>query len=336
MDKKKRILEEFEKNYKFFLLTLFPRAFRRDFGIPWFTRYIYHEILDKNIRRFVTAIPRKHAKTTAITFGAVMYSILMRKRKFIVIISNTMDKAMRFLERIKFYIETDPLVRFYFGDLTTEVIADDYVEVNKTRKWNSRTIRTSTGIAVSALGAMSSMRGLLDVDNRPDMIIGDDIEDKNNTNTLALREKLLDWWYEVVMELGDDDCQHIYIGTIPHHDSLICKLLDNESWSPFLLRAILNDEELESINRRLPKEFRFNPQRPITRKDNIFKDRKYIIWEERYNYEYFYDKYKDAERANRLPSFWQEHFNIPKSEHERIFKTFPTIDLELKEVGYAV
>lgn len=363
------------ENIPNFLLSLLPNAFKSEFGIPWYLRLIYYWVLVLKLTRILVIIPRKHAKSTGITFGLVLYCILYKKKKYILIIGNILDTAMDFLERIRWYLENDQRVKEVYGDMTLDFIGgDDEDEIEylatgkqkKSKKWNNKKFRCSNGVTVACVGSGKSMRGLIDLDNRPDFVIGEDIEDKKNTNTADLRRATAKWWYEVVMELGDESCQYFLIGTIPHYDAFIVTLSQNPSWKVILLRGMLTDSELEKVNKDLPDEYKFNPKksitpegRPIYSEDGSekveyyyegkpypFIDRltgepyRHVIWEERYDYNYFYDKLVDARNSVQSgqslePSFWQESFNLPTTQVDTVFNQFPVMDIEFINSHYS-
>jgi hypothetical protein len=357
-----------------FLLNMLPNAFRREFGIPWYLRLVFYWVLVLKLQRILVIIPRKHAKSTGITFGLVLYCILYKKKKYILIIGNILDTAMDFLERIRWYLENDQRVKEVYGDLTLEFVGgdeDDEIEYlatgkkKKSKKWNNKKFRCSNGVTIACVGSNKSMRGLIDLDNRPDFVIGEDIEDKKNTNTPDLRKGTARWWYQVVMELGDESCQYLLIGTIPHYDAFIVTLSNNPSWKVIFLRGMLTDTELENVNKDIPEEYQFKPRKSITPtvkqmygedgseevyyyyegKRYPFVDAitgepyRHVIWEDRYDYHYFYDKWLDAKNSvqsgeSMEASFWQENFNIPTSLTDTVFSQFPVLDLTYEQSQY--
>lgn len=346
---KEKIKESFRKDINLFLLRLFPDDFNEKYGIPWYLRLIYHVVLVLKLKKMCIVIPRFHAKTTGVTFGLVMYLIVHKLKRSIVLIGNKVGDgtsgSTNFLERISFHLKNNKKLRYYYGDLTSEYIGEDYEEEEfiignkkqKSKKWSSKTIRCSNGVTVSVLGSLSAMRGLLQLGIRPDLVIGDDIEDKKNTNTRTLRQALLRWWYDVPMKLGAESTQYFYIGTILHHDSIPIRLHRNPKWWSIFLRGMMTDAEVEELNETLPDGFKWNPtvSLPNDKSKNMFAPYRHIIWPERKTYRYFKDEWEDAHYSGVEDSFWQEIFNIPRSEKEKVFTTFPTIDFEIKDMVYA-
>src|SRR3990172_1125508 len=334
--------------------VLFPYAFRRAGGeLSIFARYILWALI--NHLKIIVQLPRFHAKSTVITFLYVMYCILIKKKKYILILSSTGGQAVKFLMRIRVYLQSKKM-RTYYGDIGRAVDIKDvnesfeYVEEDgkkRSRVWNFKEIYIEPwGIRIMASSIKSANRGLLSVDDRPDLIIFDDVEDRKNTNTLELRQKLIEDIFEEIIPAGDIDCQFIAVGTICHFGSYLLKLKQSDSWFKIPMeRSTDTIENILKLNDLLPsefpKEYRFNPRSEYFTQDQIGIDgHKYFkgqetpevaLWQGIYDYEYFCDKREEAAAVGVLPSFWQERYNIPKTNESRVFTEFRYVQgLEIK------
>jgi hypothetical protein len=284
-----------------------------------------------------------------------MYCILTRRKKFILILSSSGNQAVKFLARIRFYL-TSKKVTYYYGDLSrdsvgyTDVESYDYIEQEgkkRSRTWNFKEIFIAPwGIRILASSIGAANRGLLSIDDRPDLIIFDDVEDKNNTNTQDLREKLIDTIYEEVMQAGQLGCQFIAIGTICHYGSYLLKLKKSSNWfSCPITRATDKIENILKLNSFVPDDFpyRFDPKPEHFSKDIVCHSdkKKYktgdqapeaAIWQQMYSCEHYSNKHEEAFAIGRTPGFWQEHYNIPKTAEAQIFKKFEYIqDIRFKK-----
>lgn len=329
--------------------VLFPSAFKRAGGqVAKHARYILWALVSHI--KVIVQLPRYHGKSTYITFLYVMWIILTRQKKYILIISCTGTQAVKFLTRIRYYL-TSRKIKLYYGDLSasksvidTENESFDYVEAEgkkRSRVWNWKELYIEPwGIRIMATSIKSANRGLLSVDDRPDLIIFDDVEDRKNTNTLELRQKLIEDIYEEIMPSGTIDCQFIAIGTICHYGSYLLKLKKSENWfSVPIERSTDTVENILALNDLLPEEFpeeyKFNPQPEYFTKDCIGIDGKsyskgeqapeVAVWQEMYTYEHFCNKREEAFVIGVLPSFYQEYYNIPKTNESRVFTEFKYI-----------
>lgn len=208
---------------------LFPQRIDKRYGVPPLHKEIYRDLLgalvngeNKMDRLHVIAAPREHSKSTIISYVYVLYCILFRLRSYIVLISESYEKSTQFIRAIKKALNS-PLVREYFGDISTKTL------VSEGGKWTEGHIVTSTGCTITALGMGKSTRGLIE-DTRPDLVIADDIESENNTKTEESRDGNWKWWSAQVVPAADViRGQCVYIGTMVHHDCILAKLFEHDN-----------------------------------------------------------------------------------------------------------
>jgi len=84
-----------------------------------------------------------------------------------------------------------------------------------------------------ARGAGQQVRGILYGDNRPDLIIVDDLEDAESVRSDEQRAKTKAWFFEDVINSinrSRKDWKIVVIGTLLHEDSLLANLLEDPSW----------------------------------------------------------------------------------------------------------
>lgn len=179
------------------------------------------------------AFPRGHAKSTVITFLLVLYRIVFLERKFIVIVSDSEDKAKDFVIRIRSELEhNNKLVRDFskggVGFKTTDWAKTDFV--------------TSTGVRVVAKGAGQSCRGLIHVDTRPDMYVLDDIETNETAGTDSVLNFILTDVLPSVNKRGIYDV--CYVGTILKDMSCLHQILINDEWVSAKYECIDDDGEM--------------------------------------------------------------------------------------------
>jgi hypothetical protein len=93
------------------------------------------------------------------------------------------------------------------------------------------------------------VRGLNWADYRPDLIIIDDLENKEDLRNEELRKKQKEWFFSDVMKTEDmygKPPTIIYIDTIKHEDSLLQLLLESPEWSS--IRLSICNESYESYD----------------------------------------------------------------------------------------
>jgi len=191
----------------------------------------HHEIYELLMResRVAVAAPREHAKSTVVNLGFVLYAICFKLKHFIVIVSDTDTQARYFLWSIKTELESNQRISQDFGDLVSD------------QKWTEGDFITGNNVRVLARGTGASMRGLRHGSHRPDLVIGDDLENDEAVGTLLQRQKTENWLKRVLLNCVGPDGQVFIIGTILHYDSLLSKLLKDEKWTRRKYKAIQDD-----------------------------------------------------------------------------------------------
>lgn len=178
------------------------------------------------------AFPRGHAKSTVVSFLLSLYRILFQERKFIVIVSESEDKAKDFVIRIRDELEFNKKLIKTFAPTGKF----------KTTDWSKTDFTTSTGIRVVAKGAGQSLRGLIHQDTRPDMIVLDDIE----TNETAGTEAVVDFILTDVIPSANrrgiyDIC---YVGTIIRDMSALHRMLISPQWTSAKYECIDENDQM--------------------------------------------------------------------------------------------
>lgn len=185
------------------------------------------EALDNSFPdKIVKAAPRGNAKSTIVSFVTVIWCAVYRKKKYILLISDTSSQANDFLLAIKQEFEDNDLLVGDFGSMQGLI-------------WTNSDIILSNGIRIQAFGAGKKIRGRRHMQYRPDLVIGDDLENDENVESVDQRKKMFSWWTKAVSKAGDERTDFIVIGTIIHSDSLLAKLLKNPVYKAKKYQAII-------------------------------------------------------------------------------------------------
>lgn len=220
-EQSKRIYEAFEKNPLAFAMFYLPNHFR--LGSPSF----HYEIIQKaaDNRFLAIAAPRGSSKTTILGLVHPLHKIVFKKRRFIVYLSNTFKQATMMLGTIKNELkENARLKKDYRIEITKD--AEDVTVFRHPDGFETMVI---------CLGAdqMGNIRGRKFGAYRPDLIIGDDIENDEMVRSADRRLKLVEDFDNAVIPAGDIDTQYIIIGTILHDDSLLAKLMSKDQYREY-------------------------------------------------------------------------------------------------------
>jgi predicted phage terminase large subunit-like protein len=190
--------------------------------------------VDKNAK-IVRAAPRSHGKSSYLSKAAPLRETVFRKRKYIIIISETPSVSEPNLEWLSGQLKTNAKLRADFGPLLSpKQQMNDKDNSKEFIAWEpvgSDGKKQTTMVQAASTG--QALRGRNWNGTRPDFIIGDDLEDiKTNAATKEQREKLRDWFAQTVMPLGDakgEKTAFIVMGTVVHEASLLNDLLHNRA-----------------------------------------------------------------------------------------------------------
>jgi hypothetical protein len=216
--------------------SIFPDIFYSEFST------LHQQIFDlinmvyrketKSKNKIAIAAPRGIGKTS-IARAVAMRSILFKMCNFIVYISNSATSAEMQTENIKRDLITNPFVKQFFGSIKTAMEGDTIDESFSKKSW------TAFGDTfVLPRGAGQQVRGLNWSNYRPQLVIIDDLEDKDEIQSAENRKKLKEWFHSDLMKTEDmygAGCIFIYIDTIKHEDSLLVDLLDSPEWESIQL-----------------------------------------------------------------------------------------------------
>lgn len=196
-------------------------------------------------------LPRGFGKTTVIKLF-VLYCILFTNKKFILIISNTATLAENIVHDIASYLD-EPNIKKIFGDWRLGITQD--TQGRKLFGFRGRSI------ILQGIGAGTSMRGININDSRPDLMIFEDIQSREQADSEQISNDLLTWMVGTAMKAKSPaGCMFLFVANMyPTKWSILRKLKSNPTWTKFIAGGILADgsslwEELQPVE-QLMREF---------------------------------------------------------------------------------
>jgi len=170
--------------------------------------------------RIAVAAPRGHAKSTVVSLAYVLWCVCYGREPYIMLISNAADQAADLLSAVKHELEANELILEDFPD-----VAEPGDVKPPAERWRRAEIITRNGVKISALGAGQKVRGRKHRQDRPTLIIVDDIENEAEMASAEGRASKRQWFMKAVMKAGTTARTNvIVVGTILHYDSLLAKL----------------------------------------------------------------------------------------------------------------
>jgi len=206
---------------------------------PFFHYEVTDALNDKTIRQLAVVLPRGHGKTV-LTKCSILHDFLFTTEPlFYGWVAASSKISVPNLDYIKYHLEYNDKVSYYFGDL-------------KGKKWTEDDIELSNGCKLISKSNLSGIRGGAKLHKRYDLIVLDDFEDENNTITPESRPKIANLVTAVVFPALEPLDGRLRInGTPVHFDAFVTRILNGHekalaagedySWKVITYKAILPD-----------------------------------------------------------------------------------------------
>jgi hypothetical protein len=131
---------------------------------------------------FVAVWPRGGAKSSSAELAATAVGVRGRRR-YAWYVRLAQEQADRSVENIAALLESESIARFYPSHAEREV-----GKYGHSRGWRRNRLRTAGGFTIDALGLDTAARGLKVEEQRPDLIILDDIDDKHDSAAITAKK----------------------------------------------------------------------------------------------------------------------------------------------------
>lgn len=216
--------------------TIYPERFNLPFADGVHDKIF--ELIDGPDNKVAIAAPRGWGKTSIVALALITRWILFRLTGFIVYINKSHDAASLQTENLRRELVTNNMIRHHFGDFKSRgVEKSEFDETFSKKAW------VAYNTLVWPRGAGQQVRGVLFRNDRPGLIVIDDLEDPEKIENPDLREKNFKWLYadvvKAVPRIGPmaENYKIVYIDTLKHEDSVLQRLLESPEWKSARLEA---------------------------------------------------------------------------------------------------
>lgn len=172
--------------------------------------------------------PRDHAKSTAFTFDYILAEVCFRVSDYVILIGSTEDMAAEQLSNLREELDENQDLRKEFGIASFE--QDSKTDI---------IVRCDDGhrFRILARGAEQKIRGKMWKGKRPNLIVGDDMEDDEQVENKDRRTKFRNWFFRAAVQAISQSGKVRVHGTILHEDSLLSRLRKMNSWKHLYYKA---------------------------------------------------------------------------------------------------
>jgi len=232
----KQILSQCSISTRMTALTFFPERFYMPFAEEVHGKIF--DLIDGPDQKVAIAAPRGYGKTSIMALAYAARWILFNHTGFVVYINKSHDAASLQTENLRRELVTNKEIRAFFGNFKQrDPNKAEFDEVFSKKAW------VAYNTLVWPRGAGQQVRGVLFKNDRPGLIIIDDLEDPEQIINDDYRKKTYEWLYadvvKAVPRIGPlaKSWKIVYIDTLKHEDSVLQKLLDSNEWKSIRLEA---------------------------------------------------------------------------------------------------
>ena len=267
---------------------------------------------EKNARLAIAAA-RGHSKSGVFSNGFPLHQIVFRRRKYVLIISETDSLSKKLIGWINKQLKFNAKLREDFGELM-------YESHSRNEKDNEEAFITLSNTLVEASSSGKQLRGKRHGAVRPDLVIIDDPSSQNNEGTKEAREKLVHWFNSVVVPIGSKATAIILVGTMVSNSGLLNHVLKRKDFKSSFHGAVIKEPSnpqlwekyceiyARSDDMREPDEF-------YTNNKDALEDGIELAWPWRWTYRaLMHEKVNMGTRA-----YNSEYRNLAFSEDEQFF-----------------
>lgn len=279
-----KILSVCSMNTRAVARTFFPERFTQPFAENVHQKIF--DLIDGPDNKVAIAAPRGWGKTSIVALAFMARYILFHHTQFICYINKSHDAASLQTENLRRELVTNKMIKHYFGDFKQrDVNKHEFEEVFSKKAW------VAYDTLIWPRGAGQQVRGVLFKNDRPGLIVIDDLEDPEGVENEEIRKSQFQWLYADVIKAVPrlhKNWKIVYIDTLKHEDSILQKLLTSPDWKSIRLEAcddnfkstapnFMSDEDiakewLEHQNAgQTDVFFRELRNLPISTKDSAFK-----------------------------------------------------------------
>lgn len=186
--------------------------------------------LYRDFSKIAFGFPRGFAKTTFVKL-VILWIILFTRRSYILIIGSNEDKAVEILSDVTDMLSESNIIKI-FGNWKFACEEDN----KKQSKFSFR----GRDIILKAIGRGGSVRGVVSKHRRPDVMIFDDIQEREDADSEIEFRKLKSWFFGTALKAASPEgCLYLFLANMyPTPFSMLGHLRKLKSWTKFITGCI--------------------------------------------------------------------------------------------------
>lgn len=171
--------------------------------------------LESNPDPFIAIWPRGRGKSTNGEMAAVDLGA-RDVRNYCLYVSETQDQADKHVETIRIMMESAEIAKYF------PKIGKPKISKHGNKSWQRKRLTTENGYTVEAVGLDKAVRGHKIDWARPDLMVFDDIDNKDDKETAVKKKE--DTITKSILPAGSPNCAVLFLQNLIHRDSIATKL----------------------------------------------------------------------------------------------------------------
>lgn len=184
------------------------------------------------------AAPRGHAKSSALTYIFGLACLCFRWSSYAIVVSATEKLALAHVGDMIYTLRTNQQLRTAFGIKGFEEDTKGRVIVVTHDNWR---------FCIEAIGFGQKIRGLKWNNQRPNLILCDDLEDDDQVESPTQLEKSFQWFYRKLLPLRSVGARVRLHGTILGSGTILAKAMESTIWKSKLYKAHQSFSDFSNI-----------------------------------------------------------------------------------------
>jgi len=315
----RKMLSEIDISY--FAQAYFPKYFNKPFS--QFHNRLMDELdwlINNEGKRMVVGVPRANGKSTLSSFLFPVHILLYKKLQFILLVSATQDTAVPFLAMIKEEITSN------------DAVIEDFGKLKSSQKWAFDEIWLTNDTSMMIRGIEGSIRGVRYKENRPSLILCDDLIKDDVAESDSAREKLANTYKDSLLNAGDENTRTLVVGTVLHNEDILSELLspNTTGYKQLFFQSVMEWAERSDLwaewrkiytsledKEREENAYQFY----LINQEEMLKGVR-VLWQEKFDYYFLMKKLVDDGES----SFYKEMQCQPRGAEDYVFNVIQYFD----------
>lgn len=222
-----------------FCLVYLPHYFTKEPAD--FHRELLELLENKKLQFLAIEGFRGSAKSSLAALALVLWSALEGKAHFILPINETDDVTKLTIHNIREELEHNELIKLDYGDMIVKAKSGNLTA------FNEKNILLANGCRIMGRSRGQKIRGLRHKEYRPDLVIGDDIEEVDKVQKKEYRDKTENWLRGTVIPAIEElNGRLIVLGNKLHVDAIMERLKNHKMFKYRAYPLIIGEEKWEN------------------------------------------------------------------------------------------